>query len=70
MASENPPPSPSLWRVMASALAAAFGVQSNRNRERDFQHGRPLHFILAGLLLSLVFIGGLILAVRLVLSHA
>lgn len=42
--------------VMKSAMAAAFGVQSSKNRERDFKHGKPIHFIIAGILLTFIFL--------------
>ena len=47
---------PTFWQVIISVLAAFFGVQSDKNRERDFKQGKPIHFIVAGLLLTLVFI--------------
>ena len=37
------------WNVLQSVGAAMIGVQSRKNRERDFQHGKPIHFILGGL---------------------
>ena len=42
--------------VLGSVLASMFGVQSNRKREEDFKHGKPSHYILVGLLVTLVFI--------------
>lgn len=42
--------------VVKSAMAAAFGVQSSKNRERDFKHGKPIHFIIAGVFLTLSFL--------------
>ena len=33
-----------------------FGVQSGRNRERDFSHGRPRDFILMGILFTACFV--------------
>lgn len=47
---------PNFWQVLTSVLAAMFGVQSSRNRERDFTHGRPVHYVLVGLLMTGVFI--------------
>lgn len=41
---------------MLSVLAAFFGVQSSATRERDFEHGRPIHFILMGLVLTVIFL--------------
>lgn len=62
--------SPNLLQVMWSTLAAFFGVQNSRNRERDFTKGRPGHFILMGLLMTLVFIAVVMLAVKVALSYA
>lgn len=47
---------PTLWQVTKSVLAAAFGVQSNENRERDFKHGKASQFIIMGSIFTLVFI--------------
>jgi len=57
-------------QVVASTIAAAFGVQSSRNRERDFSAGRPAYFIVAGVVFTTLFVIGMILLVRLVLSLA
>ena len=45
-----------LLQVAQSVLAAAFGVQSSRNRERDFKHGSARTFILAGLVGTVLFV--------------
>lgn len=58
------------WTILRSTLAAAFGVQSRRNRERDFNHGRPGAFIAAGLVFTLLFVGVLIAVVMLVIRAA
>ena len=47
---------PSLFSVLGSVLASMFGVQSNRQREKDFAHGKPSQFILVGLFMTAVFI--------------
>ncbi|MEM7256922.1 MAG: DUF2970 domain-containing protein [Pseudomonadota bacterium] len=52
-----------LINTIKSALAAAMGVQSSANRNRDFEHGRPMHFIIAGILVTLLFIGVIVLMV-------
>ncbi|OQX34005.1 MAG: hypothetical protein B0D91_13200 [Oceanospirillales bacterium LUC14_002_19_P2] len=57
-----------IFRVIQSVLAAAFGVQSNRNRERDFTEGKPGHFIIAGILFTVIFIIVLISIVNTVLG--
>lgn len=61
---------PSFLEVVKSVLASFFGVQSDANRERDFQQGSPAQFILVGLLLTILFIIGMILLVRLILASA
>jgi hypothetical protein len=47
---------PGFFGVMLSVLAAFFGVQSNAKRQRDFEQGRPIHFILMGLVLTIIFL--------------
>lgn len=42
--------------VIQSVLAAGFGVQSRANRERDFKHGKPAHFVVAGLIGTALFV--------------
>jgi Protein of unknown function (DUF2970) len=46
----------SLLSVLGSVLASMFGVQSSHKHEADFTHGKPMHYILVGLLVTLVFI--------------
>ncbi|MFM4648622.1 DUF2970 domain-containing protein [Aeromonas bivalvium] len=58
----------SLWHTLTSTLAALFGVQSQRNRQRDFAGGSPLLFILMGLLLIGALVGSLWLLVSWVLG--
>lgn len=57
-------------QVLQSTLAAALGVQSRKNRERDFQEGKASQFIFAGILFTLLFIGVMVIIVRTVLSNA
>ncbi len=61
---------PTFWQTLMSVLASFFGVQSERNRERDFQNGRPLHYVLTGLLMAALFVLMVILLVRWALSLA
>ena len=58
----------SFWQMLGSVLAAAFGVQSSKNRQRDFSRGKPLHFIFLGIGFTAVFVLLVISVVRLVLS--
>lgn len=47
---------PSFREVLGSVLAGMFGVQSSRNREKDFTHGKASHYIIIGLVMTLVFV--------------
>ncbi len=53
--------------ILGSTFAAAVGVQSKARRTRDFTRGKPLHFILAGLIFAATFVTVIILVVRAVL---
>lgn len=61
---------PRWYQVVGSVLAAGFGVQSKKNRERDFQHGKPIIFIGAGIAFTVLFIFSVIMVVRTVLGNA
>lgn len=61
---------PGLIQAFGSAFAAAFGVQSRRNRERDFTAGRARTFIVVGVTFTLGLILAIYLVVRLVLHKA
>ena len=63
-------PSVSLLHVVKSVFAAGLGVQSSKNRERDFTQGSPKAFIVAGLIFTLLFIGGVYAVVKVVLANA
>ena len=56
------------WQVLASTLAAAFGVQSSANRKRDFTRGTAKQFILMGIAFTAVFVLIMIGIVQLILS--
>ena len=58
---------PTFWQVLHSVMAAAFGVQSGKNRSRDFTHGKPSHFLIVGLLFTLCFALTLFGIVKLIL---
>ncbi|MGF6692983.1 hypothetical protein M2318_003060 [Metapseudomonas resinovorans] len=60
----------SFREMLQSVLAAAFGVQSGKNRTRDFSRGKPSHFIILGVLFTAVFVLVLYGLVRLVLHFA
>ena len=53
-------------RIIQSTLAAAIGVQSKKNRERDFQEGNAGTFITAGIIFTVLFIATVMTVVQLV----
>ena len=50
--SEPAPRPPTLLQVMGSVFSAVLGVQKQQRREYDFAHGKPLHYIIAGVLFA------------------
>ena len=52
-----------LLRVVQSTLAAAIGVQSKGNRERDFEEGNAGTFIVAGVLFTVLFVATIVVVV-------
>lgn len=67
---EDPPESLKPRQVISSVFAAGLGVQSSKNRERDFKEGSAGMFIIAGLVFTALFIGGVYLVVQVVLKTA
>ena len=57
---------PGLKALLQSVLAAALGVQSSKNRERDFTDGEASHFIVAGIVFTFIFIATVATIVNLV----
>jgi len=57
-------------QVVSSVFAAGLGVQSSKNRERDFKQGRFGVFLAAGFVFTLLFIGTVVTIVQLVLKGA
>lgn len=55
------------FQIVGSTIAAAFGVQSSKNRERDFTRGKASHFIVAGIIFTVVFALTVFTVVQLVL---
>lgn len=60
----------SFLQTIGSVFAAAFGVQSSKNRKRDFAKGNVLAFVVAGLLFTGLFVGVLVAIVHFVLAGA
>lgn len=64
----NSPRKPSLFRLILSTVAAAFGVQSETNRQHDFQQKSIMPYIAAGILFTSIFLGSLIFIVSLIVD--
>ncbi len=61
---------PSFWQIVLSTIAAAFGVQSDKNRKRDFKHGSVMPYIVAGVIFTALFVIAVALVVKVVLQSA
>ena len=64
------PRGPTFWQTVASVLASFFGVQSSKNRQRDFKHGKAAHFIVIGLIATAALVLTIVLVVKIVLKQA
>lgn len=64
------PEGPGPLQVIGSVLAAMFGVQKREIQERDFGSGRAAPFIIAGLIMTVVFVLVIVGVVQLVLALA
>ncbi len=58
---------PSLKQVIHSVLAAAIGVQSQANRERDFENGSLSSYLIVGAIVVLLFILTLVTIISFIL---
>ena len=56
--------------LLQAVAAALLGVQSERARQRDFSRGKPMHFILIGILATIIFVLTITGIVQLVLHLA
>jgi len=67
-APENPEKGLSFLQLIGSALAAGIGVQSSKNRERDFNKGRIGTFVATGIIFTVLFIATVLTVVSVVLG--
>ena len=58
----------SFWSAVLSVMQASFGVQSGKNRQRDFASGSIKAFIFAALFFTALLVLILVLVVNTVLS--
>ena len=72
--SENQDPSDpndnkvSLLSVFGSVLSAIFGIQSDKNRERDFQQNSATSYIVVGIIMVIGLVITMIIVVNSVIS--
>ncbi|WP_226647753.1 DUF2970 domain-containing protein [Microbulbifer variabilis] len=60
---------PRFGQIVLSTLAAAIGVQSNKNRKKDFRSGNMTHYVVAGIIFTALFVLSLALIVETVLNN-
>lgn len=53
---------------LGSLFAGWFGVQSEANRQRDFEHGKFSHFIIGGIIFAILFVLFVVMVVQIVLK--
>ena len=56
--------------VFKSTMMSFLGVQKEEIRQRDFEYGNPIHFIIMGILMATVFVLVLITIVKIILYSA
>ncbi|MDD1782126.1 DUF2970 domain-containing protein [Enterovibrio sp. ZSDZ35] len=55
-----------ILEIVKSVFAAMFGVQSDKNRQRDFQQASMVPYIVVGVVFVILFVLGLIGVVSLI----
>lgn len=68
--SDNTTSKPNIFNMVLSVLAAFLGVQTEKNRQRDFQHGNPKAYIIIGVILTVLFVLSIVGVVKLVMAIA
>ncbi len=63
-----PLPKPGMLQIVGSVLSAAIGIQSSKNQQRDFEHGRARNFIIAGIVFVVIFVATVFTVVSMVLK--
>lgn len=59
---------PGLRQVLKAVAGAFIGVQSEQQRQQDFNSQSPLPYLIVGVLMTIVFVATLVGVVSLVLS--
>jgi hypothetical protein len=55
---------------LGSLFAGWFGVQSEANRQRDFEHGKFSHFIIGGIIFAILLVIFVVVIVQIVMKTA
>lgn len=56
------------WQVLGSIFASAVGVQKQANRERDFANGKPIHYVIGGVIFTVLFVVAVLVAVNIAIA--
>ncbi len=56
-------------KVLKSVMSAMIGVQNKKNLQEDFSKSSPIPFIIAGIIMTLVFIFSVYFVVQLALPE-
>jgi hypothetical protein len=58
---------PTITQVIKSVISAFIGVQSDDNRQKDFEQGSLPTYIIAGVIFTVLFVLGLVFLVSAIL---
>jgi hypothetical protein len=61
-------PKAGTWQVIKAVLGAFVGVQSEKQRQLDFQTKSIVPYIIVGIIAALLFVASLLITVTLVLA--
>ncbi len=64
-----PKPKVGIISLILTVMAAAIGVQTRKNLEKDFSQSSPIPYIIAGVIFTFIFMATVIFVVKLVLSE-
>ena len=60
---------PTITQVIKSVLSAFIGVQSDGNRQKDFEQGSLSTYIIVGVIFTVLFVMGLIYLVSTIIGN-
>lgn len=60
---------PNLSHIVKSVLAAMVGVQSDKNRQVDFQHGSLGAYVIVGIVATVLFVLAIVTVVKSVIGN-